>query len=254
MQFTQARHPFPAAWNETVTDGNGTHDQVEFAIFDPNEPARAAGCRRNARFAIHVPNCRRRSAKYPCRFVLVQRLDLEYLVYGDNTGTHVVEFNTSGNEIASVTDPITFSTNLPFAQLKTLVTAASGSNTTSRSAPMAPRNTSRRFMICGPRASTSTMHGLTTAQQIHRRHPVQRHLCRREQRQQHLLLRRRRHDRGPTDSFTGGMPRVAAFFGTSLFSPTRDRTIRLRLSREQRPNIATVASDGADPHIPVRWR
>ena len=35
----------------------------------------------------------------------------EYVAYGDATATHIVEFDASGNQIASITDPTTVAFN-----------------------------------------------------------------------------------------------------------------------------------------------
>ena len=37
----------------------------------------------------------------------INGINVEILAYGDNTGTHVVEFDINGNEIASIFDPST---------------------------------------------------------------------------------------------------------------------------------------------------
>jgi hypothetical protein len=119
LQLAGINGQIVAGWNETVTDGAGTHDQVEFAIFDPNtlnaggSPVAgtlisqtafqiADGDAQNIRVGSFVFN----------------GSTFEYLVYGDTTATHIVEFNASGHEIASITDPINFTTTLPYSQIE----------------------------------------------------------------------------------------------------------------------------------------
>ena len=86
------------AWNDTVTDTFGTHDQVEFQIyhtgtlFAHQEFQIPDGQAQNVRvFATNIPGTG----------------SVELLAYGDNTGTHVVEFDSNGVPLASIFDPST---------------------------------------------------------------------------------------------------------------------------------------------------
>ena len=71
------------AWNDTVTDSNGTHDQVEFAHLQP----------RHAGVAVGVPDRRRQCAEGPGLLDEISGVNVDILAYGDDTGTHVVEFD-----------------------------------------------------------------------------------------------------------------------------------------------------------------
>ena len=96
---------FVAAWNDTVTDGNGSHDQVEFAIFAAN--AVGGSTISHSTFQIadgDVQNIRVGAFSF-------NGSTFEYVAYGDATATHIVEFDASGNQIASITDPTTVAFN-----------------------------------------------------------------------------------------------------------------------------------------------
>ena len=119
LQFTQANGQIVVGWNETVTDAAGTHDQVEFAIFDPNTVNTGGSFVAGAL----VSQTAFQIADGDAQNIRVGSFSLdgstfEYLVYGDTTATHIVEFNSSGNEIASITDPVTFTTTLPYSQIE----------------------------------------------------------------------------------------------------------------------------------------
>jgi T5SS/PEP-CTERM-associated repeat protein len=85
------------AWNETVTDGNGTHDQVEFAIF------KSGSVLSQSTFQIAdglAQNIRLLTANISGTFVTL-------MSYGDANGTHLVEFNqATGAKMASLFDPV----------------------------------------------------------------------------------------------------------------------------------------------------
>lgn len=96
---------FVAAWNDAVTDGNGNHDQVELAIFTPN--AVGGSTISHSTFQIadgDVQNIRVGAFSF-------NGATFEYVAYGDATATHIVEFDASGNQIASITDPTTVAFN-----------------------------------------------------------------------------------------------------------------------------------------------
>ena len=102
---TLAYSPYPLAgegyaiaWNETVTDAYGTHDQVEFATFRS-----ADNYLKQTVFPIGddtEQNVRVGTFRYNGQSYVV-------LVYGDNTTTNIVEFDSSGNEVAYFSDPTT---------------------------------------------------------------------------------------------------------------------------------------------------
>jgi probable HAF family extracellular repeat protein len=95
---------YSVAWSESVTPSSGpTYYQVEFAIFHPNTE-NSGGTEVSGSLVtqqtFQVPDAQNvRVVAYNANGVSV-----EYLAYGDATSTTVVEFNQSGQELASVTD------------------------------------------------------------------------------------------------------------------------------------------------------
>ena len=92
-----ANSGFSFAWNDSVTDSNGSHDQVEFAI------VRNGSVVSQSTFQIadgDAQSVRLLSTN-------ISGVNVELLAYGDDSGTHVVEFDSNGNEIASLFDPST---------------------------------------------------------------------------------------------------------------------------------------------------
>ena len=86
------------AWNDTVTDNFGTHDQVEFAIYDSAHNF-------VAQQEFQIPDGQAQNIRiFPAN---IQGTNVELLAYGDDTGTHVIEFNSSGVPLASIFDPST---------------------------------------------------------------------------------------------------------------------------------------------------
>ncbi|HXX09385.1 MAG TPA: hypothetical protein VEJ43_15130, partial [Pseudolabrys sp.] len=87
------------AWNDTVTDTFGTHDQVEFAIYN------SAGTLLSHQ-EFQIPDGQAQNIR-----VFAQNIPgtgpVELLAYGDDAGTHVIEFDTSGVPLASIFDPST---------------------------------------------------------------------------------------------------------------------------------------------------
>jgi VCBS repeat-containing protein len=80
---------FAVGWNETVTDTNGKHDQVEFAVF---KPGTGVVSRTTFQIADGLPQDIK---------VQVQN-DVAVLEYGDNTKTNVVEFSSTGAQLGSL--------------------------------------------------------------------------------------------------------------------------------------------------------
>ncbi len=95
---------FSVAWSEQVNDANGTHYQVEFAIFKPNTE-NASGVETSgtlvSQSVFQVDAQDVKVGEYSPDGVTSD----EFLAYGTATSTTIVEFNQSGTEIASVTDP-----------------------------------------------------------------------------------------------------------------------------------------------------
>ena len=90
------------AWNDTVTDSSGhTHDQVEFALYTPSGSSFTLASQ--SEFQIADGNAQ----SVQVVGTTIDGAGVEILAYGDNTGTQVVEFNSSGSEIASLFDPST---------------------------------------------------------------------------------------------------------------------------------------------------
>jgi T5SS/PEP-CTERM-associated repeat protein len=101
---------YSAAWDETVTDSNGTHNQVEFAMFKTNSTGVTGSLQKQVTFQIAdgLPQqIRVGSFSY-----LGQ--SYEVLAYGDTTSSHIVEFDANGNQIASYSE----ATNQFFNQLE----------------------------------------------------------------------------------------------------------------------------------------
>ena len=108
LQFVQVSSnngsTYAIAWNEIVTDSAGTHDQVEFAAFKPG----GTGIISRAQFQFaggDVQNVHLAEFTDPAN----SSKDDVVLAYGDNAGTHIVEyqFATSGGtttvtQIASI--------------------------------------------------------------------------------------------------------------------------------------------------------
>jgi T5SS/PEP-CTERM-associated repeat protein len=101
---------YSAAWDETVTDSNGTHNQVEFAMFKTNSTGVTGSLQKQVTFQIAdgLPQqIRVGSFSY-----LGQ--SYEVLAYGDTTSSHIVEFDANGNQIATYSE----ATNQFFNQLE----------------------------------------------------------------------------------------------------------------------------------------
>jgi hypothetical protein len=88
-----ANSGFSVAWSEAVTDGTGTHFQVEFAMFKGSGQL-------ISQTAYQVPDAQNiRVASFNNN-----GNSAEYLVYGDTSSTTVIEFDAGGHQIASITD------------------------------------------------------------------------------------------------------------------------------------------------------
>jgi hypothetical protein len=107
LQYTPnavAGSGFSVAWSEQVHDSNGTHYQVEFAIFRPNFE-NASGVEQSgvlvSQSVFQVADAQNvRVGDYSPDGATSD----EFLAYGDATSTTIIEFNQSGQQIASVTD------------------------------------------------------------------------------------------------------------------------------------------------------
>ena len=89
---------YAVAWNETVTDAYGTHDQVEFVLDNGSSVI--------SRTTFQIADATAQNVRLGT--VNLGGQLFEVLVYGDNTATHIVEFNaTTGNQVASIIDPTT---------------------------------------------------------------------------------------------------------------------------------------------------
>ncbi|HEX3703276.1 MAG TPA: hypothetical protein VHU82_08100, partial [Vicinamibacterales bacterium] len=101
IQFTQfglgnATNRYAIAWNETVVDAAGTHDQVEFAIYDPTSNSVVS----HSTFQIADGNAQN---------IQVATFNnggqtVAALVYGDNVATNLIEFDQNGDKLGAVTD------------------------------------------------------------------------------------------------------------------------------------------------------
>ncbi|MGY3695006.1 VCBS repeat-containing protein [Bradyrhizobium sp. USDA 3240] len=83
------------AWDESITDssGNVVGNQVEFAIFQP-----LVGVVQRHTFQIVGSSPEKVRLQLESNNIFV-------LTYGDNSATHIVRFDTSGNVLATATDP-----------------------------------------------------------------------------------------------------------------------------------------------------
>ena len=81
------------AWDDTVTDTNGTHNQVEFALYTASGTLVS-----QSEFQIADGNVQNVEVSAST----VNGASAEILVYSDDTGTNVVVFNSSGTEVASL--------------------------------------------------------------------------------------------------------------------------------------------------------
>jgi hypothetical protein len=86
---------YAVAWNETVTDVNGTHDQVEYYVY--------TGGASNSRSAFQIADGNAQNVRLGS--VNIGGQVFEVLAYGDNTATHIIEFDANGNVVASIVDP-----------------------------------------------------------------------------------------------------------------------------------------------------
>ena len=87
---------YSLAWNDTVTDSNGTHDQVEFAIYHPSSATLVT----QQTFQIADGNAQ----NIRVLATTINGVNVELLAYGDANGTHIIEFDSSGNQLASIFD------------------------------------------------------------------------------------------------------------------------------------------------------
>jgi len=107
---TGAAGGYSAAWDETVTDSNGVHNQVEFAMFDANSTGVTGSLIKQATFQIAD------GLPQQLRVGTFSYLGQSYevLAYGDTISSHIVEYDINGNQIASYSE----ATNQFFNQLE----------------------------------------------------------------------------------------------------------------------------------------
>jgi len=91
-QFSSATgYELAVAWNEQVTDANGTHDQVEFVEY--NLATNSVVSQQTFQLADGLPQ----------NINLSIANDIAVVEYGDNTATNLVEFNASGLQLGTLT-------------------------------------------------------------------------------------------------------------------------------------------------------
>jgi hypothetical protein len=95
------------AWSETVTDSIGTHEQVEFAISNQNSSTPVVTPTSHFDVSDGLPQ------NVKVNTFTLNGANYEVLAYGDATATHIVEFDSNGNQLVSITDP----TSQQFSQL-----------------------------------------------------------------------------------------------------------------------------------------
>ena len=89
------------AWNDTITAGGNTYDQVEFGIYNSSGTAVSGS---QHQFQIADGNAQ----DIELGTATIDGTAVVILTYGDDTGTNVVEFNANtGAEIASIFNPAT---------------------------------------------------------------------------------------------------------------------------------------------------
>ena len=182
---------YSAAWDETVTDSNGVHNQVEFAMFKANSTGVTGSLIKQVTFQIAdgLPQQVRVGT-----FTYLGQ-SYEVLAYGDTTSSHIIEFDSNGNQIASYSE----ATNQFFNQLEVFGDGRVGLSYDN--VIDSAGDTELTTNIIDLRTSGIPVR-LYRHRQRHeprlRRHPVQRHRRRRKQRQQHLLFRRPQYDRAGT--------------------------------------------------------
>ncbi len=81
------------AWDDTVTDTNGTHNQVEFALYNASGTLVS-----QSEFQVADGNVQ----NVELDTTTINGAAAEILIYSDDTGTNVVAFNSGGTEIGSL--------------------------------------------------------------------------------------------------------------------------------------------------------
>ncbi len=244
LTFTQiGGGRYATAWNDTVTDGNGTHDQVEFAIFAPNTLSASDAVMpgttvSQSTFQIadgNAQNIRVGSFSFGGSA-------FEYLAYGDSTATHIVEFDSSGNEIASFIDPTTvqFSTvqNFQDGLIGIAYDEPDGSNETTqyvmniydlRSSGLNINDSTGTYTSDQYIAGTQYTDTVTGANNVNNVY--------------YFVGDNTTSGSGPTDSFTGG----SNGWNIAIFSDARSDYMISTQVENNGPNITTIASNGDDP-------
>ena len=81
------------AWDDTVTDTNGTHNQVEFALYNASGTLVS-----QSEFQVADGNVQ----NVELNTTTINGAAAEIVIYSDDTGTNVVAFNSSGKEVGSL--------------------------------------------------------------------------------------------------------------------------------------------------------
>lgn len=85
---------YSLAWNDIVTDSNGTHEQVEFAIYGPSL---SPGQQLVSQSTFQIADGNAQNIRLAT--TTINGVNVAILAYGDDTGTHVVEFNATSAAI-----------------------------------------------------------------------------------------------------------------------------------------------------------
>ena len=172
---------------------------------------------------------------------VINGVDVEILAYGDDTGTHVVEFDSSGNELASLFDPSTptFGQLIVFGDgrigLEYDNTLADGVTTQYTTDIYDLRTTGLNINDSGLNdgkdkyfAGTQFNDTVVGENNVNNTY---------------YYVGANTTGSGPTDSFTGG----PAGWNIAIFADARsDYWISTQVENGG-PNITTITSDGADP-------
>ena len=142
---------YSLAWNDIVTDSNGTHDQVEFAIYGPSL---SPGHQLVSQSTFQIADGNAQNIRLAT--TTINGVNVAILAYGDDTGTHVVEFNATSAAITGMISGNTLTVSAVSAGSLAIGDAVTGAGiaanttitafSTGRAAP-APIRSARRTLL-----------------------------------------------------------------------------------------------------------
>jgi hypothetical protein len=225
---------YSLAWDDTVTAGGTTYQQVEFAIYHPRTGTLVS----QSEFQIADGNVQ----NVELAATTIDGANVEILAYGDNTGTHVVEFDASGNEIASLFDPSTttfgglglFGDGRISLTYDNVLDASGTSQYTTdiydlRTTGLNVNDSTDLFTSDQYFAGTHFNDTVTGANNVNNEY--------------YFVGQDAANGAAPSDTFHGG---GSGGWNIAIFADARaDYTIATQI--ENGPNVTTITSDGADP-------